>query len=233
MAQYLKVLHEDNHLIAVFKPAGILVQADETGDQPLSEYVKEYIKIRYKKPGDVFLGTIHRIDRPVSGVVIFARTSKALTRMNELFRERKIDKTYWAITRTRPNPINGHLKHYLLKDRSIRKTRVFDKPSKRNPGAKLAELDYKLIASLEAHHLVEIALHTGRPHQIRAQFSEAGMPIKGDVKYGYRTGNEDGRIHLHCRNLSFIHPVKKEPVSITCDLPNEHFWQFFSELETK
>ena len=230
MAEYLKVLHEDNHLIAVFKPAGILVQGDETGDQPLSEYVKEYIKYRYKKPGDVFLGTIHRLDRPVSGVVVFARTSKALTRMNQLFRDRKIKKTYWAITRQRPNPINGHLKHYLLKDRSIKKTRVFEKPSRRNPDAKLAELDYKLLADLEGHHLLEILLHTGRPHQIRAQLAEIGCPIKGDVKYGYKTGNEDGRIHLHSRNLSFIHPVSKEPVNITSDLPNEYFWNFFKEI---
>ncbi len=230
MAEHLKILHEDNHLIAAYKPGGILTQGDETGDMPLVDYVKEYIKIRYKKPGDVFLGLIHRIDRPVSGVVVFARTSKALTRMNKLFQDRKVKKTYWAITHHRPNPLSGHLKHYLLKDRKINKTKAYERVGKRTAAAKLSELDYELMAEIDGHHWLKVLPETGRPHQIRVQLAEIGCPIKGDLKYGFKHANPDGTIHLHCRSLEFIHPVKKEPVIITADPPREKFWNLFRDM---
>lgn len=223
----LQVIHEDNHLIAVNKPAGWLVQGDITGDMPISEAVKAYIKDRYNKPGAVYLGTIHRLDRPVSGVVVFARTSKALTRMNKLFQEKAIQKTYWAITDTRPDPLEGHLTHYLIKDTNINKAKAFDRPSNRNKKAKKSELTYALKAGLAGHHLLEVHPQTGRPHQIRVQLSKIGCPIRGDVKYGHPTPNIDGSIHLHCREMSFIHPVKKEKVIITAEPPDEAIWNLF------
>jgi len=223
----IQVLYEDNHLIAVNKPARMLVQGDKTGDSTIGDWVKRYIKDRYNKPGDVFLGIIHRLDRPVSGVVIFARTSKALTRMNELFRERSIKKTYWAITQTELPDLEGSLTHFLLKDTTKNKTKAYDRLSNRAAKAKKAELDYKLIGKVANHNLYEISLKTGRPHQIRVQLSKMGSPIRGDVKYGAEKGNEDGSIHLHSRSLSFIHPVKKEPVYIEADAPNEQVWRTF------
>ena len=223
----LQILHEDNHLIAVNKPAGWLVQGDETGDTPLSEYVKSYIKDRYNKPGDVFLGVIHRLDRPVSGVVVFARTSKALTRMNKLFADRKIEKTYWAVTNERPEPISGHLTHYIIKDRKRNIAKALDRPSNRNKDAKKADLDYELIGSIGDNHLLKINPQTGRPHQIRVQLSRLGCPIRGDLKYGYPKANYDASIHLHARSLSFIHPVKKEPVFIEADPPDDQIWRLF------
>ncbi len=223
----LQVLHEDNHLIAVNKQAGLLVQGDITGDTPLSEYVKTYIKVRYKKPGDVFLGTIHRLDRPVSGVVVFARTTKALTRMNELFKNREIEKTYIAITAERPNPINGHLMHYILKDKSKNVAKAYDKVGNRTKDAKKSELDYELIGEVGGLHLLKINPLTGRPHQIRVQLASMGCPIWGDIKYGFRKANRDGSIHLHCRSLAFEHPVKKEPVFIEADPPDEQLWKEF------
>ena len=223
----IQVLYEDNHLIAVNKPARMLVQGDKTGDSTIGDWVKRYIKDRYNKPGDVFLGVIHRIDRPVSGVVIFARTSKALTRMNELFRERSIKKTYWAITQTELPDLEGSLTHFLLKDTTKNKTKAYDRLSNRAAKAKKAELDYKLIGKVANHNLYEISLKTGRPHQIRVQLSKMGSPIRGDVKYGAEKGNEDGSIHLHSRSLSFIHPVKKEPVYIEADAPDEQVWRTF------
>ena len=223
----LQVIHEDNHLIAVNKPAGWLVQGDITGDMPISEAVKAYIKDRYNKPGAVYLGTMHRLDRPVSGVVVFARTSKALTRMNKLFQEKAIQKTYWAITDTRPDPLEGHLTHYLIKDTNINKAKAFDRPSNRNKKAKKSELTYALKAGLAGHHVLEVHPLTGRPHQIRVQLAKIGCPIRGDVKYGYPTPNIDGSIHLHCREMSFIHPVKKEKVVITAEPPNESIWNLF------
>lgn len=223
----LEVLFEDNHLIAVNKPAGVLVQGDETEDRPLGEYVKDYIKHRYQKPGDVFLGVIHRLDRPVSGVCVFARTSKALSRMNELFKNREIQKTYWAITNERPDPLNGHLEHFLEKDKNKNLVHVYLR--QRSPDAKKSELDYKLIGSLGQQHLLEVNPLTGRPHQIRAQLAKIGCPIMGDVKYGYKQANRNGAIHLHCRNLSFLHPVKKEMVSITASLPRDQIWSLFDE----
>lgn len=223
----IQVLYEDNHLIAVNKPAGMLVQGDKTGDRTLADWVKLYIKDRYKKPGDVFLGTIHRLDRPVSGVVVFARTSKALTRMNELFRERKIEKTYWAIIQRELPDLQGELVHYLLKDTTKNKTKAFDRLSNRSGKAKKAELSYKLIGRLGEHRLVEIQLRTGRPHQIRVQLAKVGCPIRGDLKYGAEKPNNDGNIHLHSRSLNFIHPVKKIPIRIEGALPNEQVWREF------
>jgi 23S rRNA pseudouridine1911/1915/1917 synthase len=223
----LQVIYEDNHLIAVNKPAGMLVQADETGDTPLSEHVKDYIKARYDKPGAVYLGTIHRIDRPVSGAVLFARTDKALTRMNKLFQEQKIQKTYLAITLQCPKPEFGTLKHYLMKDSDRNIAKVFDAPSNRNAGAKESVLEYELRAQIGDHHLIEVRPHTGRPHQIRAQLAKIGCPIRGDVKYGYPQTNRDASINLHCRAMSFIHPVKNEPVTIQADTPNDQIWGMF------
>ena len=227
----MRVLFEDNHLIAVAKPAGVLVQGDATGDSTLADWVKGYIKDRYNKPGDVFLGIVHRIDRPVSGVVIFARTSKALSRMNELFRERKIEKTYWAVTNNRPKQLRDTLTHYLLKDPSKNKTKAFDKPSRRAAKAKKAELSYNTIGVLGDHTLLEVKPKTGRPHQIRVQLAAVNCIIKGDVKYGAKKANKDGSIYLHCHRLSFIHPVKKEPISISVTAPDLQMWQAFGMVE--
>jgi 23S rRNA pseudouridine1911/1915/1917 synthase len=221
---HLQIVYEDNHLIAVNKPAGWLVQGDETGDIPLSEYVKQYIKIRYKKPGDVFLGVIHRIDRPVSGVVVFARTSKALTRMNKLFQERKVEKTYWAIVKQRPKPIEGALVHYILKDTTKNIAKAYDKTGNRTKHAKRSELTYALIKEIGNLHLLEVKPKTGRPHQIRVQLSKIGCPIWGDIKYGFKFGQYDGVIHLHSRSLAFEHPVKKTPVFIEANPPETQLW---------
>ncbi|MBK8492489.1 MAG: RluA family pseudouridine synthase [Saprospirales bacterium] len=223
----LQIIYEDNHLIAVNKPGGVLVQGDETGDKPLSDFVKEYIKQRYDKPGDVFLGVIHRLDRPVSGVVVFARTSKALERMNKLFHDRKVEKVYWAITGKRPNPIKGSLTHYILKDREKNVSKAYDQLSNRAKDAKLSELDYELIGELTGNCLLEVHPHTGRPHQIRVQLAKMGWPIQGDLKYGYSKANADGNILLHCRKLAFEHPVKKEPVVIMADPPHDPMWDMF------
>ena len=226
----LQVIFEDNHLIAVNKPAGELVHGDDTEDITVADVVKQYIKIRYNKPGDVFLGVIHRIDRPVSGALIFARTSKALTRMNQLLRERAIQKTYLAISDTRPEPHFGQLTHYLLKDTTKNFVRAFAK--QKHKGAKKATLDYKLLSSIGNHHLIEVNPKTGRPHQIRVQLSRLGCPIRGDVKYGASKGNRSGRIHLHSRALEFIHPVRKELVKIVAEIPNEQLWnQYYDFLE--
>lgn len=226
----LKVLFEDNHLIAVNKPPGYLVQGDNTGDEPLVDYVKKYIKERYKKPGEVFLGVIHRIDRPTSGVVIFARTSKALTRMNKLFQERKVKKTYLAITKHRPEPLEGELVHFLLKNKEKNITRAYDKLGRRTKEAKESRLHYELAASIEKSYLLKIVPETGRPHQIRAQLAAIGIPILGDLKYGYPTRNDNSCINLHSWKLEFEHPVKKEPVQITASLPNEFNWNHFKKM---
>jgi len=228
----LQVLHEDNHLIAVNKPAGVLVHGDETGDVPLSEAVKEYIKIRYNKPGDVFLGVIHRLDRPVSGVIIYARTSKGLARMNEVFKERKIQKTYLAITRNRPEPMLGSLTHYIAKDRSRNLAKAFNSLSNQAEKMKAKEstLDYEMIGEIDNRCLIRVNPHTGRPHQIRVQLSSMSCPIVGDVKYGDDQPNQDGSIHLHCRSMSFEHPVKREPVVITADPPADVLWRKFDSI---
>jgi 23S rRNA pseudouridine1911/1915/1917 synthase len=227
---HLQVLFEDNHLIAINKPAGYLVQGDETGDATLGEYVKEYIKQRYNKPGDVFLGVIHRLDRPVSGVLLFARTSKALTRMNELFKEREVQKTYWAVTIGQPDPLSGKLVHFIIKDKDRNIVKAFDTMSRRAEGAKEAELSYEMLGRIGMNVLQEVKPKTGRPHQIRIQLSKNNTPIRGDIKYGAPAANPDNNINLHCRSLEFIHPVKQEPVRITANPPKEEGWNLFSEF---
>lgn len=219
-----EILFEDNHIIAVNKKPGDIVQGDKTGDIPLSEEVKNYIKVKYQKPGEVFLGVAHRIDRPTSGIVLFARTSKALERLNEMFREKTIKKTYWAVVKNRPPKTEDKLIHYLKKNEETNKSRAYDKEV---PGSLRSELDYKLLASSTNYHLLEVDLHTGRHHQIRVQLSAIGCPIKGDVKYGFARTNPDGSIHLHARKVTFIHPVKKEPVTIIANPPEDPVWNAF------
>jgi 23S rRNA pseudouridine1911/1915/1917 synthase len=219
------VLFEDNHLLAINKPAGILVQGDETGDKPLVEMAKEYIKQKYRKPGEVFLGVVHRLDRPVSGVVIFARTSKALTRMNELFRMRETEKIYWAVTDQQPSPPEAVLVHWLRKDEKKNKTTAFRRETQ---DTQRSELQYKLISKRNGHYLLEVCPVTGRPHQIRVQLASIGCPIAGDLKYGSSRATGDGSIALHARRLSFMHPVKKEVIAIEADLPDKDWWNEFA-----
>jgi len=218
------VLYEDNHLLVVNKASGLLVQGDSTGDRPLVELCKAYIKNKFDKPGKVFLGVVHRLDRPVSGAVVLARTSKALERMNKLFRDRKVQKIYWAIVKKKPEKTNGRLIHWLRKDPSKNKTTAY---SEEEPGAQRAELTYRLLGSTNDHHLLEITPITGRPHQIRVQLASIGCPIRGDLKYGFKQPNKDASINLHARKLYFIHPVKKEPIEFIAGLPNNNFWEQF------
>ena len=218
----LEVLYEDNHIIAVNKKSSDIVQGDKTGDKPLSEYVKDYIKKKYNKPGEVFLGVVHRLDRPVSGVILFAKTSKALSRLNEMFREKKIQKTYWAIVKNKPQNTNDTLVHYLLKNQAKNKSLAFNREGN---NALRSELSYELIHSLENYHLLEVSPKTGRHHQIRVQLAKIGCPIKGDIKYGFDRTNKDKSIHLHARKIDFIHPVKKEIISITAPTPNDVLWK--------
>jgi 23S rRNA pseudouridine1911/1915/1917 synthase len=222
------VLFEDNHLLVVNKASGVLVQGDATGDVPLAELCKEYIKKKYEKPGAVFLGVVHRLDRPVSGIVVLARTSKALERMNELFRERQTEKTYWAIVTDKPKQNEGTLIHWLLKDEKKNKTTAYIRETN---GALRSELNYKLIAQSGGEYLIEVNPITGRPHQIRVQLASMGCVIKGDVKYGYDEPNADGSICLHARRLLFIHPVKKESVVFEAPLPDSGFWNNFMKLQ--
>jgi 23S rRNA pseudouridine1911/1915/1917 synthase len=217
----LQILYEDNHLIVVNKRAGDIVQGDKTGDKPLSEVVKEYIKDKYNKPGEVFLGVVHRLDRPTTGIVVFARTSKALTRMNELFSNRETQKTYWAIVKNKPKNPEDKLVHYLKRNEKNNTSKAH---TKEVPESKLASLDYKIIKELNHYFALEIHLHTGRHHQIRAQLSAIGSPIKGDLKYGFDRSNPDGGIHLHARKLAFIHPVSKENLIIVAAVPNDVIW---------
>ena len=214
----LEVLYEDNHIIAVNKKPSDIVQGDKTGDRPLSEFVKDYIKKKYNKPGDVFLGVVHRLDRPVSGVILFARTSKALSRLNELFRSKQVQKTYWAVVKNKPNPTKDILVHYLKKNQQKNKSTAFNREE---DGTLKSELSYQLIKSLDNYHLLEVLPKTGRHHQIRVQLSKIGSPIKGDIKYGSDRTNKDASIHLHARKIEFIHPVKKEPISISATPPKK------------
>jgi len=217
----IEVLYEDNHIIAVNKRPSDIVQGDKTGDTPLSDFVKKYIKEKYNKPGDVFLGTVHRIDRPVSGIVLFARTSKALTRLNEMFQGKEIQKTYWAVVKNKPKKEEGKLIHFLKKNEVKNKSFASEKEQS---GSLRSELDYKLVLSLDNYHLLEIKPYTGRHHQIRAQLAAIGCPIKGDIKYGFDRTNKDASIHLHARKVEFIHPIKNEPVTIVAPPPNEVIW---------
>ena len=208
-----QIVFEDNHLIVINKKSSEIVQGDKTGDMPLSEKVKNFIKQRDNKPGNVFCGVCHRLDRPVSGIVIFAKTSKALSRMNELFRDKTIQKTYWAVVKNKPPHQTERLTHYLIKNEQTNKSKAYNE--ERN-GTLKAELAYTLIASISNYHLLEINLFTGRHHQIRAQLSAIGCPIKGDLKYGYDRSNPNGSIHLHSYKTEFIHPIKLEKVTIVC-----------------
>jgi 23S rRNA pseudouridine1911/1915/1917 synthase len=217
----LQILHEDNHLIVVNKRVGDIVQGDKTGDKPLSEIVKEYIKEKYNKPGEVFLGVVHRLDRPTTGIVVFARTSKALSRMNELFSNRETQKTYWAVVKNKPNPSNAKLVHYLKRNEKNNTSKAH---LKEVPESKLASLEYQIIKELTNYSALEIQLHTGRHHQIRAQLAAIGSPIKGDLKYGFDRSNPDGGIHLHARRLNFIHPVSKENIKIIAPTPDDVIW---------
>jgi 23S rRNA pseudouridine1911/1915/1917 synthase len=217
----LQVLHEDNHIIVVNKRVGDIVQGDKTGDKPLSEVVKEYIKTKYNKPGEVFLGVVHRLDRPTTGIVVFARTSKALTRLNELFKNRETQKTYWAIVKNKPAKPQDKLIHFIKRNEKNNTSKAHIKEV---PESKLASLDYFIFKELNDYTALEINLHTGRHHQIRAQLSAIGSPIKGDLKYGFDRSNPDGGIYLHARKLVFMHPVTKSILSIIAPVPQEVLW---------
>ena len=224
----LQVIYEDNHIIVVNKRAGDIVQGDKTGDKPLSEIVKEYIKEKYNKPGLVFLGVIHRIDRVTSGIVIFARTDKALTRLNKMLQDHEIKKTYWAIVDKKPLAKEAELVHYLLRNSKQNKSYAHTKIV---PNSKKAILSYKLIKELDRYQLLEVNLKTGRHHQIRSQLSKINFPIKGDVKYGFKRANKDLSVHLHARMIEFIHPVKKEIISLIAQLPNDPIWNACSNIK--
>ena len=217
----LQIIHEDNHIIVINKRVGDIVQGDKTGDKPLSEVVKEYIKEKYNKPNEVFLGVVHRLDRPTTGIVVFAKTSKALERLNKMFSERETQKTYWAVVKNKPSKNEDNLIHYLKRNEKNNTSRAHIKEV---PESKKASLDYKVIKELNNYFCLEINLHTGRHHQIRAQLSVIGCPIKGDLKYGFDRSNPDGGIHLHARKLVFIHPVSKEELILTAPTPNEVIW---------
>jgi 23S rRNA pseudouridine1911/1915/1917 synthase len=217
----LQILFEDNHIIIVNKRAGDITQGDKTGDKPLSDVVKEYIKVKYNKPGNIYLGVVHRLDRPTSGVIIFAKTSKSLERLNKMLRKKEIQKTYWAVVKLPPKEIRKTLIDFLKKNPKNNKSSVYKKEI---DGSKRAVLHYQVIKKLDNYTLLEIGLETGRHHQIRAQLSAIGSPIKGDLKYGFERSNKDGSIHLHARKIEFIHPVRKEIICITAPTPNEVIW---------
>ena len=222
----MNVLYEDNHLIIVNKASGEIVQGDKTGDSPLSDTVKLWLKEKYNKPGNVFCGVAHRLDRPVTGIVVFAKTSKALSRLNEMFKNKEVKKTYWAIVKNRPEKEEAELHHYLVRNEKQNKSYAYDKEK---GGSKLAILHYKLLSSSEKYNLLEIGLQTGRHHQIRSQLSKIGCPIKGDLKYGFDRSNPDGSISLHSRRVSFIHPVSKELIEVTAPVPDERLWKVMEE----
>lgn len=222
----MNILFEDNHIIVINKLPSQIVQGDKTGDRPLSVLVKDYLKVKFKKPGDVFLGVVHRLDRPVSGAVIFARTSKALTRLNSLIKNHEIKKTYWAVVKNKPPEESKTLVNYLRRDEARNKSFVTVQNSK---NSQQATLTYKLIGRSDNYYLLEIDLQTGRHHQIRAQLAAIGCPIKGDLKYGYPRSNSDGSIHLHARELNFIHPVSNITLKILAPVPNDPIWNYFEQ----
>ncbi|MDR1517197.1 MAG: RluA family pseudouridine synthase [Dysgonamonadaceae bacterium] len=222
----MTVLYEDNHLIIINKAPSEIVQGDKTGDKPLSDLVKEYLKAKYNKPGNVFCGVTHRLDRPTSGVVVFAKTSKALSRLNEMFRNGEIDKTYWAVVKKRPEKEEDTLIHYLLKNEKNNKSTAYDKEK---PHSKKAVLHYKLIAASDNYSLLEVSLETGRHHQIRSQLAKIGSPIKGDLKYGAERSNPDGSISLHARSISFVHPVSQEKIEVVAPVPEDNLWKAFEK----
>ena len=222
MENKLEILFEDNHLIAINKNPGQLAQGDRTGDVSLDQLVKQYLKKKYNKPGDVFLGVIHRLDRPVSGVILYARTSKALARMNQVFKDKRIQKKYWCVVKDRPDPEEGMLSHHLVKNEAQNRSYAYNKP---RPNTKPASLGYRLISSSDRYHLLEVILHTGRHHQIRCQLAKIGSPIRGDLKYGYHRTNQDASINLHARSLEFIHPVRNDPLMIIAPVPSDPLWK--------
>jgi len=217
----LQVLYEDNHLIAINKRSGDIVQGDKTGDLPLSEITKQYIKKKFNKPGQVYLGVAHRLDRPTTGIVVFARTSKALSRVNKIFAEKEVKKIYWAIVKNRPETDQGRVTHWLKRNPKQNKSYAHENEV---TDSKKAILEYQILKKLNTYYLLEIDLKTGRHHQIRAQLTAIGCPIKGDLKYGFDRSNKDGSIHLHARSLSILHPVKKEPLTIFAPPPKDSVW---------
>lgn len=222
----MEVVYEDNHIIIVNKQSGEIVQGDKTGDRPLSELVKDYIKEKYAKPGAVFLGVVHRLDRPVAGLVVFARTSKALSRLNRLFAEGQVHKTYWAIVKNRPSAPEGTLEHWLVRNEKQNKSYAYDCE---RPNAKRAVLKYRTIGHTENYSVLEVNLMTGRHHQIRCQLAAMGCPIKGDLKYGAPRSNPDGSISLMARRVEFVHPVSKEKINVEAPLPKDAIWQAVSD----
>ena len=223
----MEVIYEDNHVIVVSKTSSEIVPGDKTGDTPLSELVKQYLKEKYNKPGNVFVGVTHRLDRPVSGLVVFAKTSKALARLNDMFRNGEVKKTYWAIVKDCPPETEGTLVHYLVRNEKQNKSYAYDREK---PGAKKAVLHYKLIGHSDNYYLLEVDLQTGRHHQIRCQLAKMGCPIKGDLKYGFPRSNPDGSICLHARRVSFVHPVSKMPIDLEAPLPDGNLWNCFRTL---
>ncbi len=223
----MTIVYEDNHIIVVNKTASEIVQGDKTGDEPLSERLKGYLKVKYNKPGNVFIGVTHRLDRPVSGLVVFAKTSKALSRLNAMFQTKEVKKTYWAIVTAAPPQEEGELVHYLVRNEKQNKSYAYDRE---RPESKRAILHYRLLAHSERYWLLEVDLQTGRHHQIRCQLAKMGCPIKGDLKYGAPRSNPDASICLHARQIRFIHPVSKEMINLTAPLPDGNLWAAFKQL---
>ena len=221
----MTVVYEDNHIIIVNKTVSEIVQGDKTGDTPLSETVKQYLKEKYQKPGNVFIGVTHRLDRPVSGLVVFAKTDKALSRLNEMFKNGEVKKTYWAVVKSPPPQDEGELVHYMVRNEKQNKSYAYDREK---PGGKKAVLHYRLIGHSQNYYLLEVDLKTGRHHQIRCQLAKMGCPIKGDLKYGFPRSNPDGGICLHARHIRFVHPVSKEWIEIEAPVPpSDGLWQSF------